>query len=155
MKISLRTLSLTNFNASDQKKFNFIKEINSDEKISEFVMDNVGSLFINNNSKIGPAYIVKDKDEYVGFVYFENATKEKIVLNYGVHKDHRNKKYGTKILEEVSNFILDKTVIKNVELHINGYNIGSIKCAKGANFKLEETMQLGFNNEMLTFRKHK
>ena len=161
MNIKLKSLSLTNFKISDKKKFNFVREINYDHEIAEFVTEDIVKLFIPSEQEekltVGPAYIIEDKEECVGFIYFPKYDKEErtVVLNYGVHPDHRNKRYGTKILEEVSEFVLNNTSVKNVELYINGYNKGSIKCAEGAKFKLEETIPLAFGNDILTYRKHK
>ena len=159
MNIKLRSLSLTNFNVSDKKKFNFVREINYDEEICKYVTENIVKLFLPTERQdkltIGPAYIIEDKDECVGFIYFPEKDEDTLVLNYGVHPDYRNKKYGTKILDEVSNYVLDKTRVNNIELNINGCNRGSIKCAEGANFKLEDTMSLSCGNTILTYRKHK
>lgn len=79
-----------------------------DERLRETEITPKGGLQFNSS------YLVKYKDEFVGYIRLEELDwAGNLNIQCAVSPEFRNQKLGSKILEEISNFILDN--IKEVK----------------------------------------
>lgn len=155
MNIKLKSLVITNYDDYDKRKIRFVKDMKDDQLVGNYVtksIDNILNKSINDNKiMIGSGYIVCDGRKLVGYVRpAELLDINTLELHYAVHPDYRRQGYGSKILVEVSDYLLKHIKdINNIKLYINSENRGSIKCAKKAGFlKCEE-----FPNRLVSYIK--
>lgn len=153
MKIKISNLVITDYCSTDKRKIRFIKEIKEDPLICHFV-----SNFIDNHLKesegstellVGPAYIIEDKRKLVGFIRCAFLDFDGVLnLHYAVHPSYRRMHYGSKMLLDVSKYILKNMSVNAIELYIKDINSGSIKCAKNANFTFDRSFQTSIDGKI-------
>ena len=159
MKIKLKTLNIRSYDAYDKRQIKFVKEMKEDPLIIYYVTSELDKYLdiANNSDKIlsNAIYIITDNKTPIGFIrVVETDEKDTLELHYGVHADHRKKGYGSKILLEVGNYLLDNKNINKLKLEIKKINNSSIKCALKANYHLEKTTIIG-DTKLLTYVKEK
>ena len=140
MDIKLKSLNITNYDSKDIEKIEFINTIKSDYLINKYLYRCIDEMIekseTSENFVLGYGYIVKDNDKLIGF--FRPArleSKYKIDVDYGIIEKYRNKGYGTKLLIEVSDYLLTSfDMINGIVLHIDNSNKNSVKCALNAGF---------------------
>lgn len=143
MKIKMDNLVITEYCSQDKRKIRFIKDISEDQLIrnyiSNYIYDQLEASEGENDIRIGHSYIIEDKRKLIGFIRLAFLDSNGVLqLHYGVHPDHRKNHYGSKILTESSKYIFKRFLnVNKIELYIKQFNIGSIKCAENANFKME------------------
>lgn len=157
MKIKLNSLQLITYKEDKKKHFRFVKEMKNDPLMCHFVTDKPDEYLMNtkdDSDTIGSTYLVAKEKDLIGYVRFAELDKEGTLdLHYAVHPDQRRKGYGTKILIEVSDYLLKNiNEVNMIQLNINNINSGSIKCAKKAAFKQEPS---SINNNPVVFIKEK
>mgnify|MGYP000071483098 CR=1 FL=1 len=97
-----------------------IKEISEDPLVRHFVSNNMNEWLEDSIDTekllVGPAYIVASDRKLVGFIRCAFLDTNGILnLHYGVHPDYRKMHYGTKILEETSEYLFRSDMpIKNI-----------------------------------------
>lgn len=152
MKIRMKNLVITNYCETDKRKLCFIKEISEDPLVRHFVSNNMDEWLEDSIDTekllVGLAYIVASDIKLVGFIRCAFLDTNGILnLHYGVHPDYREMHYGTKILEETSEYLFRSDMpIKNIELYIKEINKGSIKCAINAGFTLDRSFPSRIDN---------
>lgn len=154
MNIKLKTLTITDYNDLDKRKIRFIKDISNDPLVNHFVESKKEMLIKNiedsknsDNLMVGPVYIIAEKKKLIGFIRLATLNEIGLLdLHYGVHPNYRHQGYGSRILKEVGNYLLNKKEIKKIKLDIKDINKNSIKCAEHANFKLERMISYGYSD---------
>lgn len=146
MKIKLDSLYITEYCQNDKRKFRFIKEVKEDPLINQFISNHI-DIYLegsknSTNLKVGPAYIIGDERKLVGLIRLANLDLDGTLnLHYAVHPDYRRQHYGTKILAEVSKYLLINVQdVKMIELYIKEINTGSLKCAANAGFSFDRNL---------------
>ena len=139
MNIKLKTLNITTFNEFDKRKIRFVSDIKEDPLVKYFVSKRIDAYFEESKDDeelvINNAYIITDNKKPVGFIRLARLNHiGELELHYGVSPNFRKKGYGTKILEEVGDYLLKRDVNK-IKLDIKENNKGSIRCAEKANYR--------------------
>lgn len=144
MKIKLKTLSLITYDMNKKKHYHFVKDITSDQLMNKFIPEPIENQLIestlDDKVEVGSSYIVGEDKNLIGYIRFNELDEFGVLtLHYGVGPDFRRKNYGTKILQEVSEYAFKNiNEVEKVRLYINAINKGSIKCAENANFLKQE-----------------
>ena len=140
MNVKLNSLAITNFDSNDLEKIKFVKELKEDNLISQFLYGCIDKMIEasekSENFVLGYGYIVLDKDNLIGFIrparIIDNSTLD---IDYAVKSNYRHQGYGTKILEEASEyFFKNSDEIENIKLFIDSENVNSMSCAEKAGF---------------------
>ena len=148
MNIKLKTLNISTFNELNKRQVRFIKEIKDDPLVNFFVSKKLEE-YLNKSKNdeeliIDNTYIVSDRKLPIGFIRLARLNElGTLELHYGVNCSCRRQGYGTKILKEVGDYLLDQKRIKKIKLDIKENNKGSIKCAENAKYHFERAISLG------------
>ena len=155
MNIKLNSLYITNYDSDDIIKVKFAEGIRNDKLIQYFLYSNIDKMLMDSENleelKLKYVYLISDKTIPVGFVRFAAIHNLNILeMHYGVHPYFRNKGYGSKILLEVSDYVLENaSKINRIKLNIDKENIHSIKCAQNAGFtEIQSEFPTYFKNFM-------
>ena len=132
MDISIGKLNITSFCLENLEHIKFRNELKEDDLIYEFV-----STSIESDIELENSYIIRTKDELVGYIYLKLISEEDniVELRYSVHPKYRGLGYGKRILEECRQFLFNVDM-NCVELHIRKDNENSIRCAESAEYEL-------------------
>ena len=161
MNIKLKSLNIASYNELDKRQIRFVKEIKSDPLITYYVTRQIDKYLDeskeNDDLMIDAAYIITDKKKPVGFVRLARLNEVgTLELHYGVHPDCRRQGYGSKILLEVGDYLLNQREYKKIKLDIKENNKGSIKCAIDAKYHFERSISLGYGEtKILTYTKER
>lgn len=169
MNIKIGNLTITNFCCKNVDHIMFIRKLEEDDLIYDFVSTSVGEDLMNtsdsDNIELGNCYIVSDDEIPVGIVYFMEIKNNNsfIELRGAIHPEYRRlgylgyhdpdrTGYGEMILKECSDYLFSLPSIDGVELHIRKDNIASIGCAIKSDYICE-----GENNDeyYYVYRKYK
>ena len=159
MNIRIKNLTITEYDELDKRKIRFIKDIKEDQLVGRYVSNTMDEWLEDSRGLdkllVGPAYIISDKRKLVGFIRMASLNKNgEVDLHYGVHPDFRKQGYGSKILLEVSNYLLKNTeYVKRIKLDIKEENKGSILCAENANFTLYNMIKTKQDGNVLVYIK--
>lgn len=114
---------------------NFLKYVTKklDERLAESKMPPGGGLQFNCS------YLVKFHDDFVGYIRLEELDRVgNLNLQCAVSPDFRNQKLGGKILEEISNYILENyQEVKKLKGVIDRSNYASKAMANRVGFQEE------------------
>ena len=136
-KIKLETLCLDRYS----EKYKNLKDEFNGNSVSRFVdsiNDRLISSALNDEFSFQSAYIVLSKNEPIGYVYISNNVKDEVFLELSILKDKRNMGYGSKIINELSDYLFNNYNIRCVKLDIDPSNINSIKTADSCGFLFDE-----------------
>lgn len=140
MEIKLNKLDVINYDDNNQEHINFKRELLNDENFrryfGETFMRKADQIFVSSNEmELKKAYLVKDDDLIVGMIrIFSYHQAGYVNIQYAVRPKCRNQGYGTQILKEISEFLLDNN-IKCIEGEIDKNNLGSIKVATSLGYQ--------------------
>lgn len=85
------------------------------------------------------AYLVMDIDKFIGFVYMYLNKSNELLMYMGIKENYRNHGYGSRITQELTDYILKNFVINGIKVQVESDNIGSLKAIEKAGFEhLEE-----------------
>lgn len=139
MEIKLETLSLKRYN---ELKHRLLKEeFKSGESSSQYIHQVDERLeFSKDNTKTlyQSAFVVEDSEIPIGYVFISNMKFDEVFLEYAVLKDYRKMGYGSKIVNEVSDYLFQNHNIKSIRLDIDPSNQNSILVAGSCGFMLDE-----------------
>lgn len=144
MKMKMNHLIITEYCSTDKRKYRFVKDMSEDPLVRHFVSNSMEEWLEDSEGLqevlVGPAYIIEDERKLIGFIRLAFLDSDGTLnLHYAVHPNYRKQHYGTKILQETSQYIFKNfSNIKKIELYIKEINTGSIKCAEHANFIYEK-----------------
>lgn len=143
MEKNLDTLSIVSYDDNIQEHRNFKRELLTDEEFKKYF----GEMFIkkaddiftsSNDLEVKKAYLVKDFDEIVGMIRIFSYHESGVVnIQYAVRPSVRKQGYGSRILKEISNFLIQNN-ITCIEGNIDKNNIGSLKIATSLGYEKEE-----------------
>ena len=135
-KIKLETLWLDRYG----DKYKDLKESFDNESKSRFIQNVVGRLerSKDGNDIFANAFVVLDNDEPVGYIYITSNVKDEVFLEVSVLKDKRNMGYGTRITNEVTDYLFSNYNIRCVKLDIDPSNKNSIMTAEKCFFEFDE-----------------
>lgn len=140
---NLETLSIVSYDDSFIEHRKFKRELLSDDLFKEYFgamfIKNADDIFTSSNElETKKAYLVKDLDEIVGmFRIFSYHQSGVINIQYAVRPSFRKKGYGSRILKELSNFLIQNN-IRCIEGSIDKNNISSLKIATSLGYEKEE-----------------
>lgn len=136
-KIKLETLYLDRY-SEKYKKLKDEFNGNSSSRFVDSINDRLESSALNNNFSFQSAYVILDNENPVGYVYISNNVKDEVFLELSILKDKRNMGYGSKIINELSDYLFNKYNIRFVKLDIDPSNINSVKTAEACGFLFDE-----------------
>lgn len=82
----------------------------------------------------GNCFLVKNNDNYFGYLYISNDYDGERVLSYIIHKKVRGKGLGKVMLTSVSDYLLDNGISTSLKLHIKPQNVASARLATSCGF---------------------
>lgn len=135
--IELQTLSLTKYD----EKYNQIKEelengISSSKYIHQIKERLEKSN--NNHSIYNSAFIVLDENNPIGYLFISSMINDEVFIEYSVLKEHRQKGYGKKVVNEISDYLFENNNIKSIILDIDPSNKNSMLLASSCGFFFDE-----------------
>ena len=136
-KINLETLTLDRY--SD--KYASLKDSFNNESKSRFINNIVSRLERTTNKEVfsfSSAYGVLDGDEPVGYIYLSGNLNDEVFLEISVLSEKRNMGYGTRIINEVCDYLFNYHNIRCVKLDIDPSNKNSIAMAEKCYFEFDE-----------------
>lgn len=80
------------------------------------------------------AYLVRDIDDIIGFVYMYLNNLNELLLYMGIKDIYRKKGYASRIIQELTDYILDNFNINGVKVQVESDNIGSLRAIQKAGF---------------------
>ena len=141
MEIKLNDLQIVSYDSKNGPIKQFIKSIKNDELIKyycgRYVADKIMSSENCSKLLLETGYMITNNNNLIGYIATDKLEYNSVGLECGVHPLFRNQGYGSKILKEVSDFLLQRDFIEQIDLSIDSENIYSEKCAINALFKLE------------------
>lgn len=92
-------------------------------------------------------YLVKLQEKIIGYLYFSPISNYRLYIEYSILKQERKKGYGTLLLEEATNYILDNYNIKQIMLDIDKSNLASMKTALACGYNYDDNT-IGMNDRI-------
>ena len=92
-------------------------------------------------------YLVKLQEKIIGYLYFSPISNYRLYIEYSILKQERKKGYGTLLLEEATNYILDNYNIKQIMLDIDQSNLASMKTALSCGYNYDDET-IGMNDRI-------
>ena len=136
--IKLTNLTLHTFNNESRNDLEFVKKLCKDEAIKKWVHGVTGGLLKNpNNEFFGYTFIVKDNEEYVGFIKIGNFNNNEncVYLRAGISADKRKMNYGKMLLSEITEYIFSNyDNVHSIKLKIANDNRASLKTAEACGY---------------------
>ena len=155
MNIKLETLSLTRY---DDEKHQYLKnELEKGESSSRFIHQIAERLDNSNNSNSNifqSAFVVLDGDIPIGYVYISSNRNDEVFLECSLLKTFRNKGYGKRLLNEVSNYLFEEHNIRCIKGDVDPSNKNSQLMLEscGYLFDEEEYEKRNFIGNMVFFK---
>ena len=134
-KIILNNFILEEFNEENKDYFNIIKKFDMDEQINKYIIatedsfsDIVDYYMLSNDDTIyNKLYLVKSLDNKVIGSLELDGVMNNLYINYCILKKYRNNGYCTRLLREITMYLLRK--VKSISLLIKEDNEKSKKLA--------------------------
>jgi len=92
----------------------------------------------NKDSIYQSAFVVEDNNIPIGYVFISNMVNDEVFIEYSILKEYRRKGYGSRLVNEVSDYLFTNNNIKNVKLDIDPSNKNSVFLANSCGFYLDE-----------------
>lgn len=151
--LNLETLQLKKADLSEEEHLVlFQKLLLEDNEFAGFIKPLFLKGVIQQESDIYSSYyIVYDDLNAIGYIYLSNIDlMNRVSLLYVIESSFRGKKYGKRLLREVSQFLFNNdNNIHEIELYIEGNNRYSKKAAVDAGFQKEGLFHYRINREIL------
>ena len=144
MHIKLDNFSIINYDPNNISHIKFAKDMKEANKKDNYLYNCIDKIIemsaTSENLHLGYGYMVIEKEKIVGYVRpARKVNINTLELDLGVNPKYRNQGYGSRILVEVSDYLLRIDDIKCIKLNIDISNEYSLKCAKKAGFIKVET----------------
>ena len=139
MNIELETLCLTRYNEQEHSSFveNFEKGNSSSEYIHK-IGDRLRLSKDNNKSIYNSAFVVEEESTPIGYLFISSMVHDEVSLECSLLKEIRGKGYGSRILNEVVDYLFKECNIKSVRLDIDPSNKNSFFSAIACGFECDE-----------------
>lgn len=134
--ITLRNLSLEALDKGKLEHYSLVRKIGEDELTLKYISKNFSSWVQEPISKekieLGKAYVVVKEKDSIGMLGTSLLDREgKLELWYVLDPSERGKRYGDKMLGEITLYLIEQIVgLKDITLRIKKDNIASNKIAK-------------------------
>ena len=139
MDIELKTLNLTRY--SEERDKNLKNELENGLSSSNFIHQIGERLVIskdNNKSIYNSAFVVLDNSNPVGYLFISSRINDEVFLECSILKEYRGKGYGSRITNEISDYLFEEENIRSIKLDIDPSNKKSILAAEACGFFLDE-----------------
>ena len=104
------------------------------------------------NKEIGNSFLLKDKGNYIGYIYISNQRGDERGISYMIEKSVRNKGYGKIVLTSVSDYLFKEGLANSLVLYIKDKNKSSINVAEKCGFNRNGTLS---NTKTSIYKKYK
>ncbi len=141
-KFKLNDLVLENFDCNNKDHLLYLKELMRDNEVkSRFNGLELRVHSLGENFTFGKGYFVSFDSSIIGYLHMGKKNEnDDVYLRYTIRENVRKLGYGTKLLDEVTNYLcLNYRDINNIFLKIDRDNIGSLKVAKNAGYTWSES----------------
>jgi len=139
MDIELETLNLTRYN---EVKYKIIKDELENGLSSSSYIHQIGErleISKNNNKSIyNSAFVVLDNSIPVGYLFISSRINDEVFLECSILKEYRKMGYGSRITNEISDYLFEEENIRSIKLDIDPSNKKSILAANSCGFFLDE-----------------
>lgn len=137
--IELETLSLYIIDRQNKEDLEFVKKLFHDENIKKWV-NGISNILSEDRNRdfFGSGFIVKNVDEYIGYVGIGNFNKEEkcVYLRAGISKDKTGHGYGKRLLNEITEYMFSNfSDLESIRLKINSENIPSLMTANSCGYR--------------------
>lgn len=136
--IELQTLSLTKY---DERYSKIKEELENGVSSSAFIhqiKERLENSKDNNKSIFNSAFIILDEDIPVGYLFISSNINDKVFLECSILKEFRGMGYGSRVTNEISDYLFEKQNVRSIKLDIDPSNKKSIMAANSCGFFLDE-----------------
>lgn len=148
--ITIDDIYLKCFNKEED--MNILDDINGNSK-SNMIHQIEERLLTSKNTNdliYDNAYLIKLKENIIGYVYLTGKSKQIVYLEYLILKEYRNKGLGKYVVEKITDYIFENsTDLKEIRLNIDRSNLPSITLATSLGFIDDEN----YTNDKIDFIK--
>ena len=136
--IELQTLNLNRYD----EKYNQVKEelengVSSSKYIHQ-IKERLETSKDNNKTIFNSAFIILDEDIPVGYLFISSNINDEVFLECSILKKFRGMGYGSRVTNEISNYLFQEQNIRSIKLDIDPSNKKSIMAANSCGFFLDE-----------------
>ena len=136
--IKLETLILTRYDEKYSKiKEEFENGISSSKYIHQ-IKERLETSKDNNKTIFNSAFIILDEDIPVGYLFISSNINDEVFLECSILKEFRGMGYGSRITNEISDYLFQEHNIRSIKLDIDPSNKKSIMAANSCGFFLDE-----------------
>lgn len=136
--IKLETLILTRYDEKYSKiKEEFENGISSSKYIHQ-IKERLENSKDNNKTIFNSAFIILDEDIPVGYLFISSNINDEVFLECSILKEFRGMGYGSRITNEISDYLFQEHNIRSIKLDIDPSNKKSIMAANSCGFFLDE-----------------
>ena len=150
-QINLKHFILEQFNYNNQEHFKMIDIFDQDKEIDKYIISTEESFrdvidyyrLYTDDTIYNKIYLVKLlSGEIVGSIELDGKSSD-LYINYSIIEKYRNKGYCTKLLKEITIYLLEE--IKHISLLIKEENTKSSKLALKVGYTIVGNNNLGYN----------
>lgn len=128
MGIFLKNFKLERVNFFDEEKINYIEGLLDDDLIKKYLGYLKDGILISKNiGYLNSHYVVKNGDDYVGYLYlsppFIKDEKTESEIRYAIDSLYRRSGLGNTLVKEVSDYILENENIDSLVAIIQKQNL--------------------------------
>lgn len=142
MNIEFEKFTIINFDKGDDKHLKVYEELvngKSQSKMISMIKENLLRSHKSEELVFDNAYLLKQNEDIIGYLYLTAKVNNHIYLEMSILKDYRNKRMGSMMLEEITNYLfINNDDLKEIRLSIDKSNPGSMKSALNANYYYDE-----------------
>ena len=150
-QINLKHFILEQFNYNNQEHFKMIDIFDQDKEIDKYIISTEDSFrdvidnyrLYTDDTNYNKIYLVKLlSGEIVESIELDGKSSD-LYINYSIIEKYRNKGYCTKLLKEITIYLLEE--IKHISLLIKEENTKSSKLALKVGYTIVGNNNLGYN----------
>ena len=142
LNIEFENFRIINFNKKDDEHLKVYEELvngESKSKMISLIGENLISSHETETLDFANAYLLQQNEDIIGYLYLTAKFNNHIYLEMSILKKYRNKKMGSMMLEEITNYLfMNNDDLKEIRLSIDKSNPGSMKSALNANYYYDE-----------------
>lgn len=142
MKIVLNNFILEKINLTNNEHLSLINKFEYDSDVKKYLFPYYSSFYeMVEKNAIGTdifnnSYIIYYEDRIVGYIELENINN--VSLNYALLRKERHKGIITKLIDELSDYLLDNEKVKSVKAIIRNGNKASLSAISKSKFEFVE-----------------
>lgn len=152
LNIEIEKINIINFNKNEDEHLKVYDELVNGESKSNMISLIKERLLRSkecNDLIFDNAYLIRMDNNIVGYLYLSNKNTNYIYLEMSILKNYRDKKLGSTLLEQITNYIfINNDNLKEIRLSIDKSNPRSMKSALNAGYYYDED---DYMNEKIDF----